>query len=206
MSTLEKTLGHLLVAATLAASTPLWAQQQDMAGHSERYSQRYSERYSDIGRAPTAEEIRAWDIDISPDGAGLPDGGGSVEQGKTLFAQRCAACHGAAGEGTTADMLVGGGTLAAKSAQRTIGSYWPFATTVFDYVRRAMPLDKPGSLTADEVYALSAWLLHANGIVGADAVMNAQTLPAVRMPNRDGFIAADTKPDFIAGRCMQDCK
>ena len=193
MSTLEKTLGHLLVAATLAASTPLWAQQQDMAGHSERYS----ERYSDIGRAPTAEEIRAWDIDISPDGVG---------QGKTLFAQRCAACHGAAGEGTTADMLVGGGTLAAKSAQRTIGSYWPFATTVFDYVRRAMPLDKPGSLTADEVYALSAWLLHANGIVGADAVMNAQTLPAVRMPNRDGFIAADTKPDFIAERCMQDCK
>ena len=197
MSTLEQMLGHLLVAATLAASAPLWAQQQQdpAAGH------------SGIGRAPTAEEIRAWDIDIAPDGAGLPQGSGSVEQGKALFAQRCAACHGAAGEGSTADMLVGGvGSLAAKSAKRTIGSYWPYSTTIFDYVRRAMPFDKPGSLTADEIYALSAWLLHANGIVVADAVMDAQTLPAVRMPNRDGFIEADTKPDFIAERCMQACK
>jgi cytochrome c len=104
-------------------------------------------------------------------------------------------------------MLVGGvGSLATKSAKRTIGSYWPYAATIFDYVRRAMPLDRPGSLTADEVYALSAWLLHANGIVAADAVMDAKSLPAVRMPNRDGFIVADTKPDFIAERCMQDCK
>ena len=196
MFTLERMLRHLLVTATLVASTPLAAQQQQDAA-----------RQFDLGRAPTGDEIRAWDIDVAPDGAGLPDGAGSVEQGKMLFAQQCAACHGAAGEGATADMLVGGaGTLASKSAKRTIGSYWPYATTVFDYVRRAMPLDKPGSLSAEEVYALSAWLLHANGIVGADAVMNAKTLPAVRMPNRDGFIAADTKPDFIAERCMRDCK
>jgi len=198
MFTLERRLGHVLLAATLVASTPVLAEQQDQQGAAKTL---------ELGRAPTGGEIRAWDIDVAPDGAGLPDGAGSVEQGKMLFAQQCAACHGAAGEGATADMLVGGaGTLASKSAKRTIGSYWPYATTVFDYVRRAMPLDKPGSLSAEEIYALSAWLLHANGIVGADAVMNAKTLPAVRMPNRDGFIAADTKPDFIAERCMRDCK
>ena len=197
-STLGRTLGHGLLAATLFASMPVLAQQQHQRG---------SARHFELGRAPTAEEIRVWDIDVAPDGAGLPEGAGTVEQGKALFAQQCAACHGAAGEGAPADALVGGaGTLASESAKRTVGSYWPYATTLFDYVRRAMPLDKPGSLTADEVYALSAWLLHANGIVGADAIMNAQTLPAVRMPNRDGFIAADTKPDFIAERCMRDCK
>jgi mono/diheme cytochrome c family protein len=198
MFTLERTLAQVLLAATLAASTPVLAQHQDQQGGA---------RPLELGRAPTAEEIRAWDIDVAPDGAGLPDGAGGVEQGKLVYAQKCAACHGAAGEGGPADVLVGGaGTLASKSAKRTIGSYWPYATTVFDYVRRAMPLDKPGSLSAEEVYALSAWLLHANGIVGADAVMNAKTLPAVRMPNRDGFITADTKPDFIAERCMRDCK
>ena len=198
MFTLERTLGRMLFAATLVASTPILAQQQDRQGPAGHF---------DLGRTPTGEEIRAWDIDVAPDGIGLPDGGGTVEQGKLLFAQKCAACHGAAGEGAAADVLVGGiGTLASKSAKRTIGSYWPYATTVFDYVRRAMPLDKPGSLTADEVYALSAWLLYANDIVGVDAVMNAQTLKAVRMPNRDGFIAADMKPDFIAERCVRDCK
>lgn len=200
MFTLEFTPGRALacglLAATMAAATPVSAQQHPPAAASRL----------DIGRAPAAAEIRAWDIDVAPDGAGLPEGAGSVEQGKLLYAQKCAACHGAAGEGGPADVLVGGGTLASKSAKRTIGNYWPYATTVFDYVRRAMPLDKPGSLTAEEVYALSAWLLHANGIVGADAVMNAKTLPAVGMPNRDGFIAADTKPDFIAERCMRDCK
>ena len=198
MFTLERMFGHVLLAATLIASTPAPAQQQD---------QQVAARPLELGRAPTGEEIRAWDIDVAPDGAGLPEGAGGVEQGKLLFVQKCAACHGAAGEGATADMLVGGaGTLASKSAKRTIGSYWPYATTVFDYVRRAMPLDAPGSLAAEEVYALSAWLLHANGIVGAEAVMDAKTLPAVRMPNRDGFIAADTKPDFIAERCMPDCR
>lgn len=198
MFTLERTLGHILLAATLVASTPVLGEQQHRQGGA---------RQLDLGRAPSDEEIRAWDIDVAPDGAGLPGGNGSVEQGKNIFAQKCAACHGVQGEGATADVLVGGaGTLASKSPKRTIGSYWPYATTVFDYIRRAMPLDRPGSLTDDEVYALSAWLLHVNGIIGADAVMNARSLAAVRMPNRDGFIAADTKPDFIAERCMSDCK
>ncbi len=198
MFTLERTLGHILLAATLVASTPVLGEQQHRQGGA---------RHLDLGRAPSDEEIRAWDIDVAPDGAGLPGGNGSVEQGKNIFAQKCAACHGVQGEGATADVLVGGaGTLASKSPKRTIGSYWPYATTVFDYIRRAMPLDRPGSLTDDEVYALSAWLLHVNGIIGADAVMNARSLAAVRMPNRDGFIAADTKPDFIAERCMSDCK
>jgi mono/diheme cytochrome c family protein len=187
-----------LVVAALAVCSAASGQASNPAGGASAY---------EIGRAPTAEEMRVWDIDIGPGGSGLPEGAGSVEQGKALFTQKCAACHGAAGEGATADMLVGGqGTLASKSPKRTIGSYWPYATTIYDYIHRAMPFDKPSSLKPDEVYALTAWLLHANGIVGADAVMDARSLPEVRMPNRDGFIAADNKPDFIAERCMSECK
>ena len=89
---------------------------------------------------------------------------------------------------------------------KTVGSFWPHATTLYDYIRRAMPHDRPASLSPDEVYALSAWILHANGIVPADAVMDARTLPRVQMPNRQGFVVVDSKPDFVAERCMKDCK
>lgn len=142
-----------------------------------------------LGRPVTAQEIAAWDIDVRPDGQGLPAGRGSVEQGRALFAQACASCHGAAGQGGKAPALVGGiGTLASPHPVKTVGSYWPFATTLFDYVRRAMPYDQPQSLTADQVYALVAYILHANGIVAAGTTLDAVTLPAVKMPNRDGFI------------------
>ncbi len=141
-----------------------------------------------LGRAAGAEEVRMWDISIPPGGAGLPAGSGSVKQGEAVYAAKCQSCHGAGGAGKPADALVGGiGTLASGNPVRTVGSYWPYATTLFDYVRRAMPSTAPMSLTNDEVYAVSAYLLNRNGIVGADAVMNAQSLPQVRMPNRDGF-------------------
>jgi cytochrome c len=142
-----------------------------------------------LGRVASAEEIKAWSISIPPSGAGLPAGSGTVKQGAAVYAAKCQSCHGANGAGKPADALVGGqGTLATNNPVRTVGSYWPYATTLFDYVRRAMPTTAPMSLTNDEVYAVSAYVLNLNGIVGADAVMNAQTLPQVKMPNRDGFI------------------
>lgn len=160
-----------------------------------------------IGRAPTAAELRGWDIEVSPDGSGLPAGSGSVAQGRTLYAAQCASCHGDAGQGGIAPRLVGGlGTLTAKSPVRTIGSYWPHATTVYDYIYRAMPLNQPLSLKPGEVYALTAFLLHADGIVAADAVLDRRSLAAVRMPNRNGFIASDDTPDVVGERCMRDCK
>jgi cytochrome c len=143
-----------------------------------------------FGTAVSAEEIARFDISIPPSGAGLPKGGGSARQGLQVYEQKCMACHGAKGAGKPADVLVGGvGSLATKTPVRTVGSYWPYSTTLFDYVRRAMPITAPLSLTDDEVYAVSAYVLFLNGVVGEDAVMNAQTLPQVKMPNRDGFVS-----------------
>ena len=142
-----------------------------------------------LGREATPAEIAGWDISVGPDGAGLPPGKGTAATGATVYAQKCEACHGAKGAGQPNDRLVGGqGTLAGKTPVRTIGSYWPYATTVFDYVRRAMPYAEPQSLSADEVYAVTAYLLALNGIIGENDEMNAQTLPKVTMPNRANFI------------------
>lgn len=147
-----------------------------------------------LGRAATPADVAAWDISIPPSGEGLPAGSGTVKQGETVYAAHCLSCHGAKGAGKPADALVGGvGTLASKAPVRTVGSYWPYATTLFDYTRRAMPLNKPLSLTNDEVYAVTAYLLHLNGIVKDDAVMDARTLVLVRMPNRDGFVDMSRK-------------
>jgi mono/diheme cytochrome c family protein len=144
----------------------------------------------DLGRTATPEEIAAWDISIGPDGAGLPPGSGTAKQGETVYAAKCLACHGEKGSGKPNDQLVGGlGTLPGdQPAVKTVGSYWPYATTLFDYVRRAMPLNAPRSLTDDEVYAVCAYILQLNGVIGDSDTMSAQTLPKVRMPNNDGFI------------------
>lgn len=161
----------------------------------------------DLGRTATPAEIAGWNIDVEPNGAGMPPGSGSVALGKTVFAQKCAACHGDRGQGKPMDQLVGGqGTLASKKPVKTVGSYWPYATTLFDYVRRAMPFNAPESLTNSQVYAVSAYILHLNGIIGADAVMNAKTLPKVKMPNRNGFIRPDPRPDVRNTACMKNCK
>jgi cytochrome c len=141
-----------------------------------------------LGRPATPAEIAGWNIDVKPDGSGLPAGGGTAARGATLFAEKCVACHGAQGKGGLANALAGGaGTLATAGAQKTVGSYWPYATTLFDYIRRAMPHNAPQSLSAEEVYALTAYILNLNGIVGAEDRIDAQTLPQVKMPNRAGF-------------------
>ena len=141
-----------------------------------------------FGVPASPKDIAAWDISIGPDGSNLPPGKGTVAAGAKLFQERCAACHGEKGEGKPSDRLVGGiGSLTGEQPVRTVGSYWPYATTLFDYVRRAMPLTEPQSLTNDEVYALSAFILNLNGIIRPKDVMNAKTLPKVKMPNHDAF-------------------
>jgi S-disulfanyl-L-cysteine oxidoreductase SoxD len=147
-----------------------------------------------IGRAATPQEIAALDIDIGPDGAGLPPGRGTSAEGASIYAARCAGCHGKTGKEGPNDVLVGrlsGDTFPfAKDprAPKTIGSYWPYATTVFDYIRRAMPPDAPRSLQDNEVYALVAFLLAQNELIPADAAMDATSLPKVKMPARDHFV------------------
>src|ERR1700691_4899687 len=149
-----------------------------------------AERYDFGGRA-TPAEIAGWDIDVSPDGAGLPPGRGDVRQGEAIFAAKCAGCHGAHGEGKPMDRLGGGVCpLRDKKPEKTVGSFWPYATTLFDFVRRAMPLNAPQSLTPDEVYAVSAYVLFLNGIVAQDTILDADTLAKIKMPNRDGFVSA----------------
>ena len=144
-----------------------------------------------FGTPITQADLAPWDISIGPDGVGLPAGSGTAAQGEKIYLEKCQACHGEKGAGTPNDRLVGGqGTLAGATtaAVKTVGSYWPYPTTFFDYVRRAMPWNEPKSLSDNDVYALAAYIFSLNGIVPADAVMNAQTLPKVQMPNRDGFI------------------
>lgn len=141
--------------------------------------------------AATDEDVALVYLSIQPDGENLPDGSGTAEQGEPLYQVHCASCHGVDGEGTLADKLVGGhGTLASDAPVRTLGSYWPYATTVFNYVRRSMPYQEPMSLSNDDYYAITAWMLNKNDIIAADAVMDKQSLPAVVMPNRNGFINA----------------
>ncbi|MGI9505167.1 MAG: c-type cytochrome [Geminicoccaceae bacterium] len=152
-----------------------------------------------FGTTPTAEEIAAVDIDAMPDGRGLPAGSGSVADGEAVYAEQCAACHGDNLEGVSdaggAALIGGRGTIGTPETKKTVESYWPYAPTLFDYVKRAMPFNAPGSLSDDDIYAVSAYILHRADIIGADAVMDADTLAAVEMPNEDGFIH-DPRPDI----------
>jgi S-disulfanyl-L-cysteine oxidoreductase SoxD len=162
----------------LAAATML-------AGQSTKYG---------VGRPATPEQIRNLGVAISPDGSGLPEGSGTVVAGREIFKARCSKCHGDKAEGAVGPTLVGGqGTLATAKPQKTVGSYWPYATTVWDYINRAMPFDQPGLLKPAEVYAVVAYILNLNGIIGNDQVMDAKSLPKVKMPNREGFVS-DPRP------------
>ena len=144
-----------------------------------------------LGVPVSDAEVAAMDVSIGPDGVGLPPGSGTPKQGAEVYATKCIACHGPEGANGVNDRLVGGqGTLTSAAPLKTIGSYWPYATTVFDYVRRAMPYPAPHSLSDAEAYAVTAYLLHLNGIIGADDVMDATSLPKVKMPNRGGFSSA----------------
>lgn len=160
-----------------------------------------------FGRAPSASEIAGWNIDVRGDGKGLPPGHGSVAQGDALYSTKCAACHGDFGEGNgRMPVLAGGkGTLAKSHPVKTVGSYWPYAPTLYDYIRRAMPFTAPQSLSNDEVYAVTAYVLYLNDIVPKDAVLDAKSLAAITMPNRNGFIK-DPRPDVHNVACMTNCK
>jgi cytochrome c len=160
-----------------------------------------------VGRAPTAQEVKDWDLAIPPNGRGLPPGSGTAALGKPIFIERCASCHGDRGEDakyrllvsrpgplTAADVRENIDPLVGGKALLAIGNYWQYATTLWGYIRRSQPFDEPGSLTADQVYAVTAYLLHVNGIIGEKEIMDAKTLPQIRMPNRDGFLP-DARPD-----------
>lgn len=152
------------------------------------------EKYG-IGHPITATQLTSWDINVFADGANLPPGSGTVAHGKNLYAQQCASCHGINAEGGTGDKLSGGiGTLTSAKPVKTVGSFWPYAPTLFDYIRRAMPLNAPQSLSNEQVYAVTAYVLHLNGLVAENAALDAKSLAAIRMPNRDGFVP-DPRPD-----------
>jgi mono/diheme cytochrome c family protein len=158
-----------------------------------------------IGRVATPAEVAGWNIDIGRDGSGLPPGNGTVSHGREIFEQQCTVCHGDKGQGGVGDQLVGGqGTLATAKPVRTVGSYWPYAPTLFDYIRRAMPQNAPQSLSNDDVYAVSAYILSLNGLLPADATLDARTLSAIKMPNR-GMFTGDPRPDVKNPACVAGC-
>jgi S-disulfanyl-L-cysteine oxidoreductase SoxD len=159
-----------------------------------------------FGTPASPEAIAGWDIDVRPDGLGLPTGSGSVADGELLYEAQCAECHGSFGEGVGRyPVLAGGkGSLTHERPERTIGSFWPYASTVFDYIRRAMPYTRPESLSADETYAVTAYVLYLNDLVADDVVLDQDTLPSIRLPNEKNF-TPDPRPDVRNRRCMRDC-
>jgi S-disulfanyl-L-cysteine oxidoreductase SoxD len=165
----------LVLLAALTAGNAAWAQ---------------APNYKNVGRAPTSDEIRAWDTAVGPAGKELPPGSGTAKEGAEIFAEKCVVCHGPAGEGSQmAPRLVGGkGTLTTPQPVLTVGSYWAFATTIFDFIYKAMPRGQEGSLKPGQAYALTAFLLYKNDIIKETDTIDAKTLPAIKMPNRDGFI------------------
>jgi cytochrome c len=160
-----------------------------------------------IGAPASAAEIAGWDIDIRPDGKGLPPGSGSVEDGEMMYEDKCASCHGSFGEGVGRYPVLSGGegTLTDERPDRTVGSYWPYASTLWDYIHRAMPFPQPQSLSDDEVYAITAYVLYLNDLVEDDFVLTPDNLAAIEMPNKDGFFF-DDRPDTNNAGCMKNCK
>jgi S-disulfanyl-L-cysteine oxidoreductase SoxD len=166
--------------------------------------------YSKVGRTPTKQEIEAWDISVGPDGKGLPAGHGTAAEGAAIFAEKCAVCHGPEGQGGKIGPRVIGGiadteTLTTLKPVRSVGGYWPYATSVWDYIRRAMPRSQSGTLTPNEVYSLTAFILSKSKIIPEDEVLNEKTLPKVQMPNRNGFVPAryEDIPDEHKRGCKQ---
>ena len=183
----------LLCAGMLAAGTVALAAEPGYYGYGER---------------ATPGQIAGWDIDArGEDGVGLPPGSGTVRRGEDVYAEQCAACHGTFGEGEGRfPKLVGGaGTLRDDRPELTVGSYWPFAPTLWDYINRAMPMPAPHTLSADDVYALTAYILNLNDIVPNEFVPDRESLPNVKMPNRDNFLWIDPRPDTMAKPCMSGC-
>ena len=179
------------LAILLACGLALLIPQPDVAAQSRSYA---------VGRTPTADELAAADTAIGPAGRELPPGGATAAQGRAVYTQRCQGCHGPTGTEGPNDVLAGGqGTLASARPIRTVGSYWPYATTLFDYIRRAMPYRTPGVLTDEEVYGVTAYVLFLNGLVSEQDRIDAKSLPALKMPNRLGFVR-DPRPDLPSPR------
>ena len=188
---MTKWIATTLIVASASAFALAQSQPRATAGQAQRPL--------GIGRAATPDEIKKIDIDVMPDGRGLPDGKGTVAEGAKIYAAKCASCHGATGQGGSAERLVdresGKNWDFATNAKlvKTVGNYWPYATTLYDYTNRAMPFMQPGTLTPDETYSLVAYILALNKIVPEDAVMDRTTLPAVKMPSRDRFVVDNRK-------------
>ncbi len=147
-----------------------------------------AEETAQLGKAVTEAQLQGWDLIVMPDGKGLPAGSGTAAQGKDLYAQQCAACHGQNGEGGAGTPALVGGSTTASPPLMTVGSYWPYASTVYDYIRRAMPPTAPKSLSDTQVYQVVAYILHLNGLIEEDFVLDSASLPQIDMPNHDGFI------------------
>jgi len=204
----------LLIAASLAAITTLTGcgeklsstEQKQSAPNVEKSAEHAIQERYDIGQAATKEQIAGWDIDVRPDGMGLPEGEGSVEDGELLYEDKCASCHGTFGEGEGRwPKLAGGvGTLSQQRPDKTVGSYWPYASTLWDYIRRAMPFPTPQSLAVDEVYAITAYVLNLNDLVDDDFVLSRDNFSTIEMPNKEGFFV-DDRPDVKNPRCLSDC-
>jgi S-disulfanyl-L-cysteine oxidoreductase SoxD len=169
-------------------------------------------RKSGLGREAHGAELKAWDIDVRPDGRGLPPGRGSVKDGEDLYQAQCASCHGEFGEGVGRwPVLAGGrGSLKNEGPEKTVGSYWPYASTLFDYIKRAMPYGNARSLSDDEIYALTAYVLYLNDVVAEDFTLSPETFTRVKMPNENGFYPDDRESmeKHFWGKepCMKDCK
>ena len=187
------TLGLPVVAAAAALAASAWAAEPHLPG------------YYGYGKTPTDALLKAWSISVRPDGQGLPPGRGTVDDGANIFADQCAACHGTFGEGEGRYPKLAGGSLKSERPEPTVGSYWPFATTLWDYINRAMPFPSPHTLTPDQVYAMTAYILNVNNIVDNNFVADRDSLPKVKMPNHDHFTWKDPRPDTSAKECMKNC-
>ena len=160
-----------------------------------------------LGTTPTPAQIEGWAIAVRPDGQGLPAGSGSVKDGDELYANACASCHGTFGEGAGRyPRIAGEGKLTGERPEQTVATYWPYATTLFDYINRAMPFPSPHILPPEQVYAVTAYVLNLNGLVGDDFVADQKSLVAVQMPNRNGFTWKDPRPDTHDTACMTECR
>ena len=199
MATVHSRAALVVVAVhAVLGSTVFWS--ASLSGEPPWYAQ--SPTFG-VGHAPKPEELKAIDIEVTPDGRGLPPGRSTAGAGKEVYTRRCETCHGPTGKEGPQDVLVGGqGSLATSRPLKTVGSYWPYATTLWDYINRAMPFEHPGTMTPDQVYAATAYVLFLNGIVSEQDIIDQTTLPQVKMPNRNGF-TADPRPDIGPTTTMQ---
>jgi len=197
----------LLAGALLACAVAIAGENGETTVTEYNPPQIHAAGYYGYGADASPEEIAGWDIDVRPDGLGLPEGGATAEDGEMLYEDLCASCHGSFGEGVGRyPVLAGGeGTLTEARPEKTVGSFWPYASTLWDYINRAMPFTAPESLSDEEVYAITAYVLYLNDLVDYEFELTQANLAAIEMPNKDGFYF-DDRPDVANERCMENCK